>query len=144
MNLQPGNPYSPPTTTSSPSSHQATKRTILLPVSLVALFTIAYLTFSIICLSSGGVDQQAGMMLILNAPMLLLWIGLLIRPSSFSTFFGYTAVGVQGLILLGMLIRDIGDPTTVFLINGIMIVSEGLIAGTCHWVHRRPNRNLTT
>ena len=143
MNLELNNPYSPPTTTSNPLPRRSTKRSILLPTSLVTLLTIAYLTFTIICLSSGGVDQQAGMMLLLNAPTLFLWIGLLLCSNSFSTLIGYTTAGAQGLTLLGMLIREIGEPTTVLLINGIILVSQGLIAGLCHWLHHRANPNPT-
>jgi high-affinity Fe2+/Pb2+ permease len=83
------------------------------------------------------------MMLLLNAPTLFLWIGLLLCSNTFSTLIGYTTAGVQGLILFGMLIREIGEPTNVLLINGIILVSQGLIAGICHWLHRRANPNPT-
>ncbi|MEE2935041.1 MAG: hypothetical protein VYA84_03490 [Planctomycetota bacterium] len=112
-------------------------------MSLVTLLTIAYLIFTILCLNSGGIDYQAGMMLLLNAPILLLWIGLLLRSNSFSTLIVYTTAGVQGLILFGMLIREIGEPSTALLIKRIILVFQGLIVGICHRLHLRANPNPT-
>ena len=144
MNIPPENPYSPPTTTSKPVPHQSTKKSILLPTSLVVLLTIAYLTFTIVCLSSGGVDRQAGKMLIFNAPLLLGWIGLLLRSSPYSTTLGYAVPTVQALIMLSMLFRKIGEPSVVLTINGMILVGQGLIALTCHWIDRRTIRHPST
>ena len=108
-----------------------------MPTSLVILLGIAYLAFTIVCLDYGGVDRQAGKLLIVNVPLLLGWIGLLLRSSPYSTTMGYAVPTVQGLITLSMLIGKIGEASAVLTINGMILFGQGLIALTCHWTDRR-------
>ena len=131
-----------PPARSPPPSRQDSESHSIIPALLVATETLAYSVFVYWNLSSRGVDRQAGWVLLLNVPVLLLWFALLLKPSYDGSSFGFLAVGVQCLIILVMLVVGIGQPDRVVTINGCIIAIHVLLTGVCYWFQGRRGRRF--
>lgn len=131
MDDQTTNPYSPPATTSErpqvpPPQHSS------IPAQLVSVATLAYIIFTGMNLASSSVDQQAGRLLLLNVPVLLMWSGTLWATLQFGLRLGLLAIGIQCLIMLIMLTFYQFDTEPVIFINGLIIGIMAALAATCH------------
>lgn len=135
---KPTNPYSPPTSISESPTPGPRHSTV--PAQLVSVATVVYIVFMFMNLSSSSVDLKAGRLLLLNAPVLLMWSGILLATLRFGLHLGTVAIGMQCLIMLIMLAQGIGSPEIVIMINGLMIGIMAILTAVCH---RFAQRNRT-
>ncbi len=138
------NPYSPPNERSvtRPPSQPRRDSHSLIPALIVGAIGAIYMLFSFINVSSGGVDRQAGFVLLLNIPVLLAWFALLLKSVRYGPVLGCGAVGTQGLITMIMLMTGIGDVNAVLEINGFIAVILAAVTAACFWFQTR--QRLTT
>lgn len=103
---------------------------------LFAVASIGYLTFTVLLLSSTGVDREPGVLFLINSGVLIIG-GLLSgrRKAILSKVYG-VAASFQAVILIIMLIMGWGAAAIVIAINASIIVGFGMLT----WLRVRSQR----
>ncbi|MCA9151932.1 MAG: hypothetical protein KDA92_21665 [Planctomycetales bacterium] len=124
MQFDDTNPYA--TTFTERDSEPARRATLSgsAAIATVSSFgTLAYVGFSILLLhSSGSDDRNAGLLFLVNIPVLIGLSTAALRSTQMATRLGWLATFVQGTITVLMLVAQIGDPLPVVSINALIIL----------------------
>ncbi len=102
---------------------------------LVTASAIGYTVFigMLLFTTDSNDDHTAGGMFCGNLPVLALWVGLVARKNKLAYLGGVVGLLVQFVIHVLMIAMGIGDPWTVYLINGAILVGFAVLAWLCYW-----------
>ena len=137
------NPYAPPPTPATkppPPPLRDSRGRSLIAIAIAVVGAAAYVVFTGILLNSSGVDRKAGLLFLMNIPVLIAWLILLFRRTKFGALFGFAVVAVQGIITSMMLLFDIGSVSPVLSINSVIMAIQGAVVTLVYTLQRRSTR----
>ena len=107
----------------------------------VVVAALCYGSFTaLLLLASNGPDFYAGVIWLINIPVLLLWTIFLFRNSKWHYQLGYLAALVQVGICAAMLAADIGDVELIVFVNACVVVGFVALAVACRFTIGRAQR----
>ncbi|WP_145389584.1 hypothetical protein [Stieleria neptunia] len=131
------NPYAPPATAGAKLEHHSGIGSPAI-AAVAAICALAFVAFTIVLLRSTPGDRKAGMMFLVNAPVLVLVATSAIRSTRKAAYFACAAAGIQVVITVALLMMSVGDAELVIGINLIIILPCVAIAT---WAWRSDRRH---
>lgn len=135
------NPYSPPRSESASRGPAGRPRSPVLFI-FATLGTIGFIVFTIVLLRSTSADRKAGMLFLINIPVLLGMTIALTQSLRSGMRLGLAAVAMQSVISIAMLVIGIGDLFLVLAINGGIILLMMLVTVSAWHLDRTDARRL--
>ena len=110
------NPYQPPSC-DEVSTRTRTNPYRIASVILVTASFLVYYAFTIILITAGSSDRSLGLLLLLNWPLLAVWLYRLRWNASRTFSMGFRCAGMQLVIMFAILLLGMGGFLEVFLVN---------------------------
>ncbi len=133
------NPYSPPTIAYAVTRNLNSTGSLAIPV-VSGIGALAFIAFTVFLLRTGGVDRKAGLMFLVNVPVLIGLAVSAVRSRRISVYFAVSAACIQIAITIAMPMMLVCDAKIVVGINSIIILPCLAIALWARLSYRRSVR----